>query len=243
MLAEWHNKPAGALYLLPLWNPVLLAEQIGTLASIMPGRFIMQCGLGGDSKQSQAMGVDLKYRVPMFEAALQIMRQLWAGETVSHERFWGIQEARIAPVPPLPVEVWVGAVAPAAIDRTARLADGWLAQPGLPPEKAKSAAEAYFDACAKHGRPPKVVALRRDVFVGATSQEADQVKQHYLEKGYRGFSADALLAGSPQQVADQLAEFADMGYTDVITRNFSSDQNQALATIERLAEVRRLCGG
>ncbi|MCZ6709536.1 MAG: LLM class flavin-dependent oxidoreductase, partial [Gammaproteobacteria bacterium] len=34
MLAEWGDKPAGALFLLPLWNPVLLAEQIATLASV-----------------------------------------------------------------------------------------------------------------------------------------------------------------------------------------------------------------
>ena len=34
LLAEWDDRPAGALFLLPLWHPVLVAEQIGTLASI-----------------------------------------------------------------------------------------------------------------------------------------------------------------------------------------------------------------
>ena len=43
MLAEWGDKPYGALYLLPLWHPVTLAEQIGTLASLGKGQFIMQC--------------------------------------------------------------------------------------------------------------------------------------------------------------------------------------------------------
>ena len=37
LLAEWDDRPAGALFLLPLWHPVLLAEQIGTLASIAAG--------------------------------------------------------------------------------------------------------------------------------------------------------------------------------------------------------------
>ena len=37
LLAEWDDRPAGALFLLPLWHPVLLAEQIGTLASIARG--------------------------------------------------------------------------------------------------------------------------------------------------------------------------------------------------------------
>ena len=31
LLAEWGEAPAGCLFLLPLWHPVLVAEQIGTL--------------------------------------------------------------------------------------------------------------------------------------------------------------------------------------------------------------------
>lgn len=240
MLAEWHNKPAGALYLLPLWHPVLLAEQIGTLASIMQGRFILQCALGGDERQSAAMGVPFRQRVAMFEQSLQIMRALWAGETVTHEPFWNLHEARIAPVPPQPVEVWVGAVAPAAINRTARLADGWLAQPGMGLTAARDLANQYRQACAEYDTQPRAVAIRRDIFIGATSQEARKVKAHYVSRGYRGFAEDALLAGSVQEVADTLHDFATAGYTDVTVRNMSSDQSEALATIERLAEVRDL---
>ena len=39
LLAEWGEAPAGCLFLLPLWPPVLVAEQIGTLASITEGPF------------------------------------------------------------------------------------------------------------------------------------------------------------------------------------------------------------
>jgi hypothetical protein len=42
LLAEWSDRPAGALFLLPLWNPVLVAEQVGTLAAIAAGR--SSCG-------------------------------------------------------------------------------------------------------------------------------------------------------------------------------------------------------
>src|SRR3954462_8007900 len=51
LLAEWDDRPAGALFLLPLWHPVLLAEQLGTLASIAPGPFILQCAIGGGAEQ------------------------------------------------------------------------------------------------------------------------------------------------------------------------------------------------
>lgn len=239
LLAEWGNKPAGALYLLPLWNPVLLAEQIGTLAAIAPGRFIMQCAIGGGARQSAGMGVDLKKRVPMFEDALAIMQALWAGETVTHERFWNIQNARINPVPSEPVEVWIGSGAPPAINRSARLGQGWLASPDLTLQQARDQLNQYRQACAEHDRQPTAVALRRDIFIGATSAQAAQFKQRYLENGYRGFPEEALMAGSVGEVVDLLGAFGEAGYTDIIVRNMSSDQADALATIENLADVKR----
>jgi alkanesulfonate monooxygenase SsuD/methylene tetrahydromethanopterin reductase-like flavin-dependent oxidoreductase (luciferase family) len=242
MLAEWGEMPFGALYLLPLWHPVVLAEQIATLASIAPGRFIMQCGLG-DDRQGKAMGVDMSRRVGMFRASLEVMRALWRGESVDEERYWHLSAARIAPMPPEPIEVWIGALVQPAIRRAAQLGEGWLASPNLTPAQTADAASVYRQACAEFERTPTAVALRRDVFVGATSQAARATVTPYLEAGYRGMSEDALLFGSPGEVADLLRTFADQGYTDVIVRNLSARQDESLATIERLAEVKALLAG
>ena len=239
MLAHWHGKPAGALYLLPLWHPVLLAEQISTLAAIMPGRFIMQCGLGGLPDQSAGMGIDMSQRVAMFEDSLAIMRQLWAGETVSHDRFWHLENAHIAPLPAQDIEVWIGATAPAAINRTARLAEGWLGTPSATPQQAKEQLNQYRQACAEHLRTPSAVALRRDIFIAGSVNEAEAFRSHAVAKGYRGFPEEALICGDVSQVAAQFAEFSEAGFTDIVVRNMSSDQGQALATIEALSDVRR----
>jgi hypothetical protein len=57
LLAEWGNRPADALFQVPLWHPVLLAEQIGTLAAIYERRFILQCAVGQDGDgQMDALG-------------------------------------------------------------------------------------------------------------------------------------------------------------------------------------------
>ena len=239
MLAHWHGKPAGALYLLPLWHPVLLAEQISTLAAIMPGRFIMQCGLGGLPDQSAGMGIDMSQRVAMFEDSLAIMRQLWAGETVSHDRFWHLENAHIAPLPAQDIEVWIGATAPAAINRTARLAEGWLGTPSATPQQAKEQLNQYRQACAEHQRTPSAVALRRDIFIAGSVKEAEAFRSHAVAKGYRGFPEEALICGDVSQVAAQFAEFSEAGFTDIVVRNMSSDQGEALATIEALSDVRR----
>ena len=240
LLAEWHNKPAGALYLLPLWHPVLLAEQIATLAAITPGRFIMQCGLGWEPHQSAGMGVDIKQRAAMFEASLEIMQRLWAGETVSENRFWNIQDAHIAPLPAQSIEVWVGSGAPAALHRTARMAEGWLASPSLDRATAAHQLNQYRQACAEFDRRPRAIAIRRDIFIGDNHSEAQSFKRRMIAKGYRGFAEEAILAGTVETVAAEFAALAELGFTDIVVRNMASDQSAALATIERLAQVKQV---
>lgn len=242
LLAQWGDRPAGALYLLPLWHPVLLAEQIGTLAAIAEGPFIMQCGLGGDKRQARGMGTSFSHRAAMFEASLNLLRALWRGETVSESRFWHIDRARVNPLPTDAVDVWVGAAVPRALARTARLADGWLASPALTIAAARDDLNRYRQACAEHNTSPRAVALRRDIYIGATAAEAKKTVQPYLAAGYRGFDGSALCYGSIEQVAQQFLEFASLGYTDIIVRNISTKQAEALATIERLGEVRKLVG-
>jgi alkanesulfonate monooxygenase SsuD/methylene tetrahydromethanopterin reductase-like flavin-dependent oxidoreductase (luciferase family) len=179
LLAEWGEAPAGCLFLLPLWHPVLVAEQIGTLAAIARGPFVMQCGLGWGDARFAAMGANMRTRPSAFEEALELVRRLLAGETVSSSRRFRIVEASLALRPADPVEVWIGASAPPAIDRAARLGDGWIASPGLTLEEAGAQADMYRERCA------------RAVF------------QQALSRGYRGIPAEALIAGPVDEVAER----------------------------------------
>lgn len=240
LLAEWGDKTAGALYLLPLWNPVLVAEQTATLACLNRGRFIMQCGIGADERQSSGMGVDIRLRPSMFEESLETIRALWNGESVTVDGRWRLHKSRISPLPPEPIEVWIGASAKVAIDRAARLGDAWLADPGSDFETAHRRIDEYREACARYNRTPATIAIRRDTHVGATADDARREMARYIRNGYRGFSEDALLIGDVEQVAERMARLGAMGYTDVIIRNISSEQSEALATIQRLAQVQKL---
>lgn len=239
LLAEWGDKPAGCLFLLPLWNPVLLAEQVGTLASIHPGRFVMQCALGAGRAQFEAMGAETRTRPSVFEESLGMIRRLWAGETVDGGgRFPAIRGARISPVPPEPVDVWIGGSAEASVDRAARLGDGWLGGPELTLADAAKWAAFYTDRCVAHGRPPVAVALRRDVFVGESDAHADAIADPILAAGYRGFDPGACVIGSPETVAAKFREYAALGYTDIIIRHLTDDQHAVLGSMSRLKEVR-----
>jgi alkanesulfonate monooxygenase SsuD/methylene tetrahydromethanopterin reductase-like flavin-dependent oxidoreductase (luciferase family) len=238
LLAEWGAAPAGCLFLLPLWHPVLVAEQIGTLAAIAEGPFIMQCGLGWGEGRFAAMGVNMRTRPSAFEEALDIVRHLLAGETVSSSRRFRVAEASLALRPAEPVEVHIGASAPPAIDRAARLAEGWIASPGLTREEARAQADFYRERCAAYGKQPGAIVLRRDIYVGETSSDAQTVLQQALARGHRGIAAEALIAGSADEVAEHFQVFAEIGYTEILVRHLTSDQPKVLGSLDRLAAVR-----
>ena len=239
-LAVWRDAPAGALYLLPFRHPVLLAEEIATLATIMSNRFIMQCAIGYGDREFAAFGINPKHRPSRFEECLAIMRRLWAGETVSHAGRWQIENARISPTPPLPVEVWIAASAKPAIARAARLGDGWLAAPDLSRADAQASYHDYVTACAEQQRPVGVTAIRRDIYVCENATEAQATGGTVVAAGYRGFPPDATVVGDVEQVAATFLDYAAMGYTDIIVRNLVADQAKALASIARLAAVKAL---
>lgn len=240
MLAEWGDRPAGALYLLPLWHPLIVAEQIGTLAAIMRGRFILQCAIGPDDSQFPAMGISARQRPSRFEESLSILRRLFAGETVSCDGRYALHEARISPRPADPVEVWIGAVAPAAVERAARLGDGWLGAPAFGVEMAERQIDAYREACGRVGQPVGTCAIRRDVHVGESAEEARKQAGPAVDGGYRGFPPDAPVVGSVEEVAESFRVLEGMGYDEIVVRHLVQDQEQVLASIARLGEVRGL---
>ena len=239
LLAEWDERPAGALFLLPLWHPVLLAEQIGTLAAIARGPFVMQCAVGGGEEQFRVFDTTLRARATRFEATLDIVRALCRGETVTvTDGPWKIDRAHIAPVPPEPLEVWIGAAAPRAIDRAARLGDAFLIGPEATPPEVADLVRSYREACARHGRDATRIAVRRDVHVAATDAEAAAVADPIVAAGYRGFDPSAVVVGGPERVAGAFADLRDTGCTDVIVRHLAEDHAAVLRSFEQLASVR-----
>jgi alkanesulfonate monooxygenase SsuD/methylene tetrahydromethanopterin reductase-like flavin-dependent oxidoreductase (luciferase family) len=148
-----------------------------------------------------------------------------------------VERARLALRPVEPVEYWIGASAEPAIDRAARLADGWLSSPGLPPEEAKRQVSYYLERCRVHGRVPAAVAARRDIYVGESSAEAEAVAGPIVARGYRGFKPEALVWGSVGDVVQRFRALRAMGYTDVIVRHLTNEQPKVLGSLARLAEV------
>jgi alkanesulfonate monooxygenase SsuD/methylene tetrahydromethanopterin reductase-like flavin-dependent oxidoreductase (luciferase family) len=237
LLAEWGDAPAGALFLLPLWDPVLLAEQIGTLAAIARGRFIAQCCVGADEAQFRAMGRDVRSRARDFEERFELLRRLLAGEQVVRET--GGPPVGVQPVPAEKVEYWIGAEVPRAIDRAARLADAWLVGPNVTREEASRLLEYYLARCAEYGRTPRTTPIRRNIHVAASETELEGEIRPALARAGLGVDPQCTIVGTVDQVAESFRDLAARGFSDVIIRHFHDDPAQVLASTERLAEVRQ----
>jgi len=238
ILGVWERRPVGCLFLVPLWHPVLMAEQIGTLASIAAAPFIVQVGAGDGQAQFDAMGKALRDRGADTERGIRLVKDLLDGHTVDDEES-NIKRAHIAPVPTHGIEWWIGGGSPRPIDRAARLGTSWYGNANLTIRSAATAIDLYQEACARHDRGPTRIPIRKDVFIAEDRVEAERVGDSLMDAGYRGFEREAVAYGDPQSVAEQLAPFGDLGFTDVIIRTMTRDDS-AVRTIELAAQVRAI---
>ncbi len=238
LLAETGGMTAGALFLMPLWHPVLLAEQAGTLAALAGGPFVLIAAAGDGKGQFAPFGVPLKTRPSRMEEHLTIVRRLLAGERLSFQgRYHTLQDVAIHPTPADPVAIWVAASARPALQRAAALGDAWLAAPGACGEELTTAADIYRQTAAAAGCTP-VLAIRRDVYVGESDAEAAATTAPILAGGYRGLRREALLIGGPETIIAELRALHDLGFSHVLVRHIVPDQRQVLASFSRLgAEV------
>ena len=228
-LAEWDpQRPAGCLFLVPMWNPVLLAEQVGTLATFHDGPFIVQTGLGGDAASFARFGVAVEHRGRALEEAIRVVQALFAGETVSSPMF-GIDGASFELVPPDGVRWWIGAMSSDGIRRAARLGAAWYAA-HAPIDVLPDLQRRYLDACDDHGTAP-FVAVRREAVVLDDGDRARRLAAQALAAGYRGMSPEMVVAGTPEDVASQLAPLADLGIDEVMVRTMGISPDVDLETI------------
>jgi len=235
LLAHWPDRPAGCLFLLPLWHPMLVAEQVGTLAAMVDAPFIVQTGIGSGEAQFATMGASLRTRGADTDEIIRVVQALLAGETVGSERL-GMAPATLGLRPAQPVEWWIGGHADATLRRAATVGTAWYAGPGLTTGESERLLAGYRSACDRAGTAPRAI-VRRDVLVLDDGDRARARATAMVERGYRGLQLHQLIVGDRDDAAAQLQPLMDLGYDDVIVRCMTGDQSEALETIELLGTL------
>jgi probable F420-dependent oxidoreductase len=116
-----------SVMVLPGRNPVVLAKELATLATMSGGRLLPAFGLGVvDPVEQQAFGVERAERARLFDEALAVVRRCWTGEPFTHHGEQYHYDGVVVRPAPGRLDVWLGGYAPSELHRVGRLADGWL---------------------------------------------------------------------------------------------------------------------
>ncbi len=120
------------IVLLPLHNPLEIAEVSAFLDVLSGGKFHLGVGLGYRQAEFDMFRVPIKQRVSRTVEGIEVIRRLWAEDNVTHDgRYWQLDGVTIRPQPvqrPGP-PILIGAQVEASIKRAAEIADGWCMVP------------------------------------------------------------------------------------------------------------------
>jgi alkanesulfonate monooxygenase SsuD/methylene tetrahydromethanopterin reductase-like flavin-dependent oxidoreductase (luciferase family) len=249
--------------LLPLHNPVELAEAGAFLDVVTGGKFLLGVGLGYRPEEFQIFGVPMSERVSRFTEAVEIIRRLWSGDRVTHSgRHWQFSDAASAPRPlqrPRP-PILIGAQVDAAIARAARIGDGWLSVPVHTLDQL-DAQMSKFKSARSAAKLPPAQHFCRLLEVGCAADDDTAIRRTapYLmekyksyvswglegltldpnaepEQQFRALASNRFAIGAPERVIDMLVAQHRCGINHLSMRVSwpGMGQDEILASIELL---------
>jgi probable F420-dependent oxidoreductase len=252
---------ATVIYVLPLYHPVAVAEQVATLDLISNGRVIFGVGIGYRDYEYEGFGLNPRHRGARADESLTAIRHAWTTGKFNHlgKHF----QTPELPAVPMPVQnqphppIWIGGLSDPALKRAARLGDGWISDNMQMLADATEVADKYRALAAA-----PFVCLTRNAWVGNTREEviedwyASVVDFHLgyrragyltpdppgiydrLEKGERvsleEFTKDRAIGGTPEDCIAQLNRWQQGSRADAMLMLLNEDAGyeKMLATIE-----------
>ncbi len=120
------------------YHPSIVAQAVGTIACLSPGRVILGIGTGESMNEVPATGIEwpkFKERFGRLRESVELMRQLWTEDRVTFEgEYYRTESATIYDKPDEPVPIYVAAAGPTASKFAGRVADGFICTSGKAPE-------------------------------------------------------------------------------------------------------------
>ena len=217
----------------PLYHPVALAEELATLDIMSRGRLVVGVGAGYRSDEFTALGVDFADRFAMLDESVALMKRLWTEDHITHTgRFWQLDDARPhiqpwqEPHPPL----WVGAMGPVGVRRSARLGDGWPVTPETKIPDMVRLLSLYEDERERLGKAQVRHPLRREIVPAPTTDAAFE-RFEYMAK-------ERLVAYAQRQLATRDAGELTASFREVAAKEtFIGTPDECVAQIRDLAAV------
>jgi alkanesulfonate monooxygenase SsuD/methylene tetrahydromethanopterin reductase-like flavin-dependent oxidoreductase (luciferase family) len=236
-----------AVHLLPLNNPLRIAEEVATLDQLSHGRFEFGIGRSGSPRAYNAYGVPYEESQARFFEALEIIREAWRGEPFTyHGRFHRVTNTTVAPRPcqrPHP-PMRMAALSAETFAVVARL--GLQLFVGLRQSDLGEVAaqlETYRRAWKDAGHPGEgSVYLRIPLYAAPTEREAREQPRESITYYFQR-QAEFSLAGAGQagtgpveQKHAKAAELRAMTYEHILAHRVAFGSGRGL--VERLTRLR-----
>lgn len=215
--------------LLPLYNPVYLAERLGTLDCFVD-RLDLWCAVGGHEPAFEAFDVPLADRAELFTEHLSVIESLLVNDApISYDgTHITLDEVSINPRPD--PRICIGGIAKPAVRRAGRRGDAWIVSVRETDDDLERKLEWFRDAGGGD------VILRRDALVREDADEAASAVDSLVRDGYRDWDdpSGRILSGDPATVADRLDQYDSLGVDEVVV---SPVDDQAEETVEQFSDV------
>ena len=222
----------GALVLCaPFRHPALLAKAVATIDLLSGGRFDLGLGAGWLEDEFDAFGYRFGttgQRFEILEDTLEVLRPLFAGESVTHDGpAVTLREAVLRPAPARPPPTLLGGKGgPRLLRLAAEHADGWNTVWRFSPDAYRGKVDDVRRACDAAGRDPATFRLSIGLYSLVGQDEA--AARAAFERGRAAAPGDAMaaddhaswladtLSGTPAQVLDRVAAFEALGVEEIV---------------------------
>jgi F420-dependent oxidoreductase-like protein len=201
-------------------NPALLAKMTSTFDVISGGRLDWGIGAGWYQNEYEAYGYEFpaaKVRIGMLREAVEIVRSMWSEEETSYDgRYYKLHRANCDPKPlqqPHPPILIGGGGEQLTLRVVARLAD--RSNFGGKPEEFAHKTDVLKQHCKDVGRDYDEIekTWSPEVFVRETEKEiADAGSRSFWAEPFESWAAGNLV-GTPEQVAEKIRTYMDLGVT------------------------------
>jgi alkanesulfonate monooxygenase SsuD/methylene tetrahydromethanopterin reductase-like flavin-dependent oxidoreductase (luciferase family) len=180
-----------SVLLVPLLNPVEVAENVATLDHLCHGRLVLGVAVGYREQELAAVGLTRRDRGPKLEESIRVMKALWSGEAVSFAgRYTTLAEARMGftpfQMPHPPIEF--GAQSARAVRRAAALGDGVFLGPQVAWKDVAGLSAVYVTSRSELGLPLGMLGASRSLMLGSCKEDAAARAGAYLEKTFAMYS-------------------------------------------------------
>ena len=148
---------------LPQRQPALVAKQVATLDILSGGRVRLGAGVGWQASEFESLGVPFAERGRRMDECLQLLRHYWTEPSVTfHGRYYSAEAMAMDPKPVQPggPPIWLGGGSEAALRRSGRLGDGWLAGGGERPETVEQKLAVIRASAEQAGRDPATIGFQ-----------------------------------------------------------------------------------